>query len=69
MEARRYKTYTRLDRKDLILSGTSLRVSLNLNLQAKTVGAGELCVTVASNADEETGRGRRGRVKEPTQLR
>lgn len=28
----------------------------------------ELCVTVASNADEEKGRGRRGRVKERTEL-
>lgn len=39
--------YTRLYMKDLILSGTFLRGSLNLNrCRRKTAGAGELSVTV-----------------------
>lgn len=60
--------YTRLYIKDLILSGTFLRVSLNLNrCRRKTAGAGELTVTV-SNAGVEKGRGGRGGVQERTEL-
>lgn len=59
---------TRLYTKDLILSGTFLRVSLNLNrCRRKAAGAGELSVTV-SNAGVEKGGGGRGGVQERTEL-
>lgn len=57
--------YTRLYIRDLILSGTFLRVSLNLNrCRRKAAGAGEPSVAVVSYAGVEKDRGGRGGVQE-----